>query len=126
MKSKINIGLQAFLGLAFLVFGLNKFIGFLPPPELTEQAGAFFGALASTGYMITLVALVEIATGALLLARKFSALALVLLAPLSVNIVLFHLVLDPAGGVPAYVLAGLNLYLLFEYLPKYKAMLSAS
>ena len=125
MKDKINIGLQAFLGFAFLVFGLNKFLGFLPPPELSDQAGAFFGALAATGYMLPLVALVEIITGAMLLARRFSALALVLLAPLSVNIILFHFALDMAGGVPAYVLGGLNIYLLFQYLPKYKAMLAA-
>ena len=126
MKDKINLGLQLFLGLAFLVFGLNKFFGFPPPPELKMKADLFFAALSASGYMIQLIATVEIVSGILLLARRFTALALVLLAPLSVNIVAFHLALDPAGGVPAYLLAGLNLYLLFLHLPKYKAMLSAT
>lgn len=125
MKKKTQIGLQALLGFAMLVFGLNKFFGFLPPPEMPEAAGNFFGALAATGYMVPLIAIVEIVAGALLLARRFSALALVLLAPVSVNIVLFHLALAPTGGVPGYVLAGINLYLLFNYLPKYKPMLES-
>lgn len=126
MKNKINLGLQLFLGFAFLVFGLNKFLGFLPPPELKMKADLLFAALSASGYLVQLIGTVEIVSGILLLARRFTALALVLLAPLSLNIVAFHLVLDPAGGVPAYLLAGLNLYLLFLHLPKYKAMLSAT
>ena len=127
MKNKIDIGLQAFLGFAFLVFGLNKFLGFMAPPELPQPAVDLFMALAASGYILKLVAITEIVTGVLLLVRRYSALALVLLAPLSVNIVLFHLVLAPSisAGAPAYLLAGINVYLLFQYLPKYKAMLSA-
>jgi uncharacterized membrane protein YphA (DoxX/SURF4 family) len=124
-KNAIDVGLQALLGLAFLVFGLNKIFNFLPPPELSEQAGEFFGALIATGYMVKLIAITEIGTGILLLARRFSALALVLLAPLTLNIVLFHLILDPVGGVPGYVLGAIHVYLLFTYLPRYKSMLSA-
>lgn len=125
MNNKIKTGIQILLGLAFVVFGLNKFLQFMPPPELPPEAGAFMGALMETGYMFPLIALTEIIAGALILSRKFTPLGLVLLAPISVNIVLFHLVLAPAGGVPAYVLAGMNLYLLFAYLPRYRPMLSA-
>ncbi len=125
MKNKIDTGIQILLGLAFVVFGLNKFLNFMPPPELPPAAGAFMGALAETGYMFPLIALTEIVAGALILSRKFTPLGLVLLAPISVNIVLFHLALAPAGGIPAYVLAALNVYLLFASLPRYKPMLSA-
>ena len=125
MKKKIDLGLQALLGLAFVVFGLNKFIGFMPPPDLPMAAGSFMGALAETGYMFPLIALTEIVAGALILARFYSALGLVLLAPISVNIVLFHLSLAPSGGMPAYVLAGINIYLLFQNLDKYRGLLSA-
>ena len=126
MKDQVNTGIQGLLGFAFLIFGLNKFLNFMPPPELPEPAAAFFGALFATGYMVPLIALTEIVAGALLLVRKFSALALILLTPVSVNIVLFHLALAPAEGVPAYVLAGINVYLLFSYLPKYRPLLGAS
>ena len=124
MKNKIDIGLQALLGLILVVFGLNKFLHFMEPPPLPEEASAFFGALAATGYMLTLIATTEIVTGVLLLVRRFSALALVLLAPLSVNIVLFHLFLAPTAGGAGYVVGALNLYLLFVYLPKYRPLLT--
>lgn len=126
MRNKITIGLQILLGLAFVVFGLNKFLNFMPAPDLPPAAGAFMGAMAETGYMLPLIALTEIIAGALILSNKLTALGLVLLAPVSVNIVLFHLALAPAGGVPGYVLAALNLYLLIVHLPKYKPMLSVS
>lgn len=123
MKTKIDYGLQFLLGLAFLVFGLNKFIGFMAPPDLPPAAGAFMGALAETGYMLPFIGLTEAVTGALLLARFRSSLALVLLAPVVLNIVLFHLFLAPAGGVPAYLLAAILVYLLFQYLPQYRQLL---
>ncbi len=41
---------RVLLGLAFLVFGLNGFLDFLPHPETPPSAGAgaFLGALAQT------------------------------------------------------------------------------
>jgi len=125
MKTKIEVLLQGALGLAFVVFGLNKFFGFMPGPDLPLGAEAFFTALAATDYMVPLIGATEVVGGALVLARLYSALGLVILAPVSVNIVLFHLSLAPSSGVPAYVLAGLNLYFLFVYLPKYRPLLSA-
>jgi putative oxidoreductase len=124
MKTKIDLVLQALLGLALVIFGANKFLSFMPAPELPEEAGAFFGALFATGYMIPLIGLTELAAGVLLLARLWSALALVLLAPVSVNIVLFHLVLAPGGILPGLVIAGLNVYLMFTHLPKYRPLLA--
>lgn len=87
------------LGIFLLVMGANKFFGFMPPMELSESAGQFIGALAATGYMLPMVGVVEIATGALLLSAATAPLAVILLAPLSVNILLFHAFLDPASGL---------------------------
>lgn len=126
MRNKIIIGLHILLGLAFVVFGLNKFLGFMPSPELPPAGGAFMGALAETGYMFPLIALTEIIAGALILSIRLAPLGLVLLAPVSVNIVLFHIALAPAGGLVGYVLAAINLYLLITHLPKYKPMLAGS
>ncbi|MGD8376977.1 MAG: DoxX family protein [Acidobacteriota bacterium] len=103
MRKWIDIGAQALLGLVFFVFGLNGFLGFLPLPELPEPAGRFLGALAETGYLLYLVKGIEVVAGFLLLIRKFSALALLLLAPGVVNIFLFHAFLAP-GGLPLAIL----------------------
>ena len=48
MNSKIFMILRILLGVFVLVFGLNKFLNFLPAPEgMSEAAGAYFGALMS-------------------------------------------------------------------------------
>lgn len=97
---------RVLLGLIFFVFGLNGFFGFLPQPELNAEAGAFIGALAATGYMFPLIKSIEVAAGALLLTNRVVPLALVLLAPIVVNIVAFHALLAPGGfGLIATILA---------------------
>lgn len=111
------------LGLIFFVFGLNKFLNFLPAPELSAEAGAFFGALAASGYMLKLIASTEVIGGLLLLINKYTPLGLVILAPVSLNILVFHLFLD-IGSIPVGGLAFLlNLYLLFAYKKYYSPML---
>ena len=113
MKAKIDMVAQALLGLVFFVFGLNGFFQFLPMPEMGEAAGAYFGGLAATGYFLPVLKIVETVCGLLLLLRLFSPLALVLLAPVVVQILLFHLFLDPAGLPMAIVITLLEAYLGF-------------
>lgn len=102
------------LGLMLFVLGLNGFFGFIPQPTPPEDGGAFLGALASGG-VLPVVKAFEVIVGALLLAGRFVPLALVMLVPITVNIVLYHLRFDPAGGVGAYVVAVLHAVLLWGY-----------
>ncbi|HEY8427666.1 MAG TPA: DoxX family membrane protein [Sandaracinaceae bacterium] len=125
MRNHFVTAARVLLGLVFVVFGLNGFLGFLPAPELPGPAGAFVGALAATGYMIPLIKGTEVVAGALLLANRFTPLALVVLAPVIVNIVLFHGVLAPEGmAMPLFVLA-LELYLAWSYRDAFRGVLSA-
>ena len=124
MNPKIVTGARIVLGLMLIVFGLNKFLQFIPVPPMTDEAGSFMGALVGTGYMMPIVAVVEIAVGALLLFNRYVALALLLLAPISVNIVAFHLFLDIGGiGGAAFVFI-LNVFLLFAYRNRYQPLLT--
>jgi hypothetical protein len=85
------------LGLICVVFGLNGFLNFLSMgPMPTGLAGQFIGALFLSHYYWA-VAAVQIISGVLLLVNRFVPLALVLLGPVIVNILLFHLFLSPAG-----------------------------
>lgn len=120
----IPIAARLLLGTLFVVFGLNGFLGFLPPPPLSEAGGAFLGALAATGYMFPLIKGTEIVAGALLLGNRFVPLALTLLAPVIVHIVAFHLLLSPGLGLPAVILA-LELYLAWSYRDAYRGVLAA-
>ena len=86
------------LGLISVVFGLNGFLNFLSMgPMPTGLAGQFIGALFLSHYFWVVAAL-EIAGGALLLVNRFVPLALVLLGPVIVNIILYHVFLNPSGA----------------------------
>jgi putative oxidoreductase len=85
------------LGLVFLVFGLNGFLHFIPAQPLPPgPAGQFAGALIASHYFL-IVAAVQLAGGVLLLVNRYVPLALVLLGPVIVNILFFHLLMDRSG-----------------------------
>lgn len=94
------------LGLLFTVFGADGFLHLLPQPAVPPEAGAFLGALGATGYMFPLIKGTELAAGLLLLSGRLVPLALLLLAPVVVNIVAFTVALSPANPLAAVVLAG--------------------
>ena len=77
------------LGLIFLVFGLNGFLHFIPMPPMTGLAAQFMGALFLSHYLVPIF-LLQVIPAILLLINRFVPLALVLLAPIIANIVLFH------------------------------------
>jgi putative oxidoreductase len=100
------------LGLIFLIFGLNFFFHFLPaggPHDPTSKAGAFLGGLFGSGYFFVVLKSLEVLYGILLILDLFTPLVLVLTAPITVNIVLFHYILAPAPQ--ALVIASILLVL---------------
>jgi len=124
MNSKVFKVLRLLLGLFVLVFGANKLYpgGFLDMPEMSKEAGIYFGALTSTKTLM-LVAIVEVVAGLALLLNKYGALMSVILMSVSVNAVLFHLTLDLGGIGGAAVLLILNIAVLYGYKDKYKDLL---
>jgi uncharacterized membrane protein YphA (DoxX/SURF4 family) len=105
---------RVLLGLIFFVFGLNGFLHFIPAPPPGPEALAFVGALAATGYMFPLIKAIEVIAGVLLLSNRAVPFALVLLAPIVVNIAAFHIVLEPGYGMVA-TLGVLMSYLGYAY-----------
>ena len=99
------------LGLVFLVFGLNGFLNFLHAPVPTGPAGQYMGVMFGSFYM-HFVFLVQIVGGVLLLSGQLVPLALVLLGPVIVNILLFHISFQPAG-LPPGLLAAFLWFIIF-------------
>ncbi|EHQ07376.1 DoxX family membrane protein [Leptonema illini] len=101
------------LGAVFFAFGWSKFIPFIPTPPVPPEASMFIGALVATGYLWSLIGVIEITAGALLLANRLIPLALLLLAPIVTNIVLYLVLLaqNPmAYGMSVFLLtAGITL-----------------
>jgi hypothetical protein len=112
------------LGLAFLVFGLNGFLNFLPAPTeaMPEAAMAFFGGLMKTGYMFPLIKGTEVAVGLALVTNRLVPLALVVLAPVMVNILLVHAFLVSSGTGIVLVLLALTLYLAWVHRAAYRPL----
>ncbi|MDY8135160.1 DoxX family membrane protein [Aquimarina sp. 2201CG5-10] len=120
--NKLILILRIILGILLIVFGSNKFFGFLPEFEFANpDAGVLFSALAGS-YVLKTVGIIEVVVGLLLVIGKSVPFALVLLAPISVNIILFHGTLDPANIGPAIFVFLVNTFLIYKNWDKYKAL----
>ncbi len=96
----------------------------MPDFEFGDNHGAanLFQAFTDSGYMWYLVGTLEVTVGLLLITKKAFPAALLALLPLSVNIVLFHAVLDPPNIVPALFVAILNIYFISRNWGHYKSL----
>jgi uncharacterized membrane protein YphA (DoxX/SURF4 family) len=125
IQNKLPTVARYLLGLAFFVFGLNGFLHFIPQPPISGPPANFIAAMLATGYLFPLVKGTEVVAGLLLLSNRFVPLALALLAPVLVNIVAFHVFLEPAALALPIVLLVAEIYLARSYRDAFAAMLHA-
>lgn len=115
---KLPLIARILLGLVFFVFGLNGFLNFIPtPPDLPEKLQAFTTGLMASGYFFPFLKGTEVVCGLLLLVGAFVPLALVVLAPIILNIFLVHVFLAPSGLLIALIIGALEIYLAFFVSP---------
>jgi putative oxidoreductase len=110
MKVAVLIA-RILLGLIFVVFGLNGFLHFIPSAPPPGAAGQFAGLLFTTHYYVVIFAL-QFIGGVMLLIGRYIPLALIILAPIIVNILLFHIHMAPSGIGPG-LLATLLWFIVF-------------
>lgn len=111
------------LGLLFFVFGLNNLLHFIPMPPPSGDALTWIGILAHHHWM-NFVGVVMTIAGLLLLVNRFVPLALTLLAPVIVNILLYHALLWPHGAAPAIIASVLELVLVAAYFRSFLPLLA--
>lgn len=98
MKKIDELIFNSVLAFAMVVFGLNKFFGFIPvEPPADPTAQQFMGAMFST-YLFKVVALAEIIGGILLVIQKTKFIGWLILLPVIFNIVAFHIAHDFVGN----------------------------
>lgn len=127
MNSKIKtygtlatqVGLGVMLG---VMGGLNYFLKFMETPQPTPEAGAFLGAMAAAGYFFPFVKIVELIGGAMLLTNRFVPLALVMLAPIILNIFALHLFLQPEQLPLSGLMTAMLVFLSVMYRDNFKTM----
>ena len=86
------------LGLIFIIFGLNGLFTFIPVPEFHP----FMQQLVDSN-LIVVVKILEIIGGLLLLSGRYTLVGIIVLGPIVVNIVLYHLLLDPRNMAAGFV-----------------------
>lgn len=119
---------RVLVGLLYTTTGLNGFLMFMPAPDPSTMAAAglkFTAALHETGYMLELASGVQLVAGLLLIIGRFVPLALALLAPMVVNILLFHIFLEPSGIVIAIIVVAAEIGLAWAYRDRFRPMLQA-
>ncbi|MGO4913111.1 DoxX family protein [Leeuwenhoekiella sp. W20_SRS_FM14] len=123
MKRKIINIVSILFGLLFINSGLNKFFNYMPMPEdLPQEAQDLFAALMSFGWLLPLIAVVEIIAGILVMIPRTQAIGYIMIFPIMVGIVLTHIVNMPEGLLMAVILMIINIGMLYENRAKIKPL----
>ena len=85
---KSSIFMLAFL---FIVFGANKFLNFMTPPPPTNTGAQLLMIGMFNSYLGSLVGIVEIFSSCLLLFRRTRFFGFLIIIPIILNIILYHL-----------------------------------
>jgi putative oxidoreductase len=113
MKFAVIIA-RVLMGLIFVFFGLNGFLQFMKAPMPTGLAGEFLTVLFQSHYVL-FICVVQIVGGLLLVVNRYVPLALTLLGPVVVNIILYHLLLNPTAAQLAVVVTICWFFLFYRY-----------
>ena len=114
------------LGLMFTVFGLNGFLNFIKqPPPTNPLAIQFFTAVAGSHYAYMFFAL-QLIAGLMLLSGYFVPLALTILAAEIINILTFHVTMNPEGIAPGLLALVLWLLVFTQYRRSFQPLLQAN
>lgn len=114
MKKWIPVVARVLLGLVFFAAGITGLLGLAPtPPDLPEKLQAFNAGMAASTYFFPLLKAAETICGSLLLSGFYVPLALVVLAPIALNIFLVHAFMAPQGLPLAVIIGLLLIYLAF-------------
>ncbi|MEH7111482.1 DoxX family membrane protein [Neobacillus niacini] len=122
MTKQLMLVCRLFLGVVFLVAGLNGYFVILGlEPFIATSPDAM--ALFEFNYLLIVEKTLEVICGILLLINQFIPLAIAILSPIVANIFLLHLFLDHSL-LPLAVLLVLTLgYLLFYYRRNFMSLL---
>lgn len=114
MKPKITLIVRILLGFIFFASGIAGLFHLAPvPPDLPEALVTYNKGLEASIYFMPFLKLTETICGLLLLSGFFVPLALVVLAPITLNIILVHSFMAPSGVPLAVIVNLMLLYLAF-------------
>lgn len=111
-------------GLLFINGGMNKLFHYIPVPEnMPESMVKLTAAFESIGWLMPLIAVVEIIGGIFFITNKYRALGAIVIFPIMVGILLTHTINEPSGLPMALILMAINVWVIFENREKYLPMI---
>lgn len=111
-------------GLMFINAGLDKFLHYMPVPELPVELQKVGAAFMSITWLMPLVGAIEILGGLLFIIPKTRALGAIVILPVLVGIILHNMTYMPEGLVIAGILLLIELWVIFDNREKYKTLLT--
>ena|ERR1700722_10628114 len=125
MKNNILFVLCLLAGLLFIIFGLNKFFNYMPPPkEMPEKMVKMGTAFAEIGWLMPLVGLFEVIGGLLLIIPRTRALGAIVLVPILTGILLADISIAPSALPMVFVLIAIIVWVIVENRAKYLPMIN--
>lgn len=125
MKKAVLVA-RILLGLIFFVFGLNGLLHFLPMQPIPGDAGTLTTIMAQHGW-IQFVSVLQVIGGLLLLVGRYVPMGIVILSPIIINILLFHVLLTGGKEIaPGLVAALLDIFLIWAYRLSFRALFDAA
>ena len=106
---------RTLMGLLFVFSSVTFLAGLIQPPPMEGAIKEFNEGLAASGYFMPLLKVTELICGLLLLSGRFVPLALVILAPIVVNIFFVHLFIAREGLPIAVIVVAMELFLAYYY-----------
>lgn len=107
----------------FINAGLDKFLHYMPIPPMEPELVKVGEAFMAIGWLMPLVAIIEIIGGLLFIFPKTRALGAIVILPVMVGIILHNAVFMPTGLAIAGILFLINLLVLYEHKNKYLLIL---
>lgn len=113
---------RTLMGLLFLFASIVVLFNIMPPPpadQLPPRVAVFMEGVKATGYLLTLIKVTELVCGLAFVFGRFVPLATVVIAPVIVNIFLFHVFVDTSGLPVAIFLVLANSFVAYYYRASY-------
>jgi len=108
----------------FINAGLDKFLHYMPVPEMEPEMAKIMEAFMTIKWLIPLVGFIEILGGVLFIFPRTRALGAIVILPVMVGIFLHNAVFMPQGLAIAGILLLINIWIIFDNREKYKILLS--
>ena len=124
MKSKIALAARILFATPMVLFGLNKFLHYIPTAEFQGAAAELLGIYGESGFLY-LIGAIEVLGGLCLIINKFVPLALTFLIAVMFNATLFHLFHDHVGIVPPAVILAIGILNVYLIRDRFTSLLSA-